>query len=143
MNTELQVQQVGDDLSMFNWTKVAEQFCTMEANTPEEKRILFKAMNQPDKRLSECINMTLNIKDIYAEVVQITDQNTGEIINAPRIVMIDTNGIGYQCVSKGMLSSLKKLFAVYGSPTWQEGLAVTVKQIKTRDNRSVLTLDID
>lgn len=123
---------------------ITNQYCSFKPNTKEEKAVLFKAMNNPEKRLADCINMTINVKDIYVETVTIVDQNSGEIIPVPRIVLIDVEGIGYQCVSKGVFGALKKLISLFGEPTWDEGISITVRSVKTRNgNNSVLTFDIE
>lgn len=124
---------------------VSDQYCSFVPQGPEDKKRLFKAMNNPEKRLADCINMTIKVQDIYSEIVVIVDQNTGEMIKAPRIVLIDADGVGYQCVSKGIFSALKKLIAIFGAPTWEGGLPLTVKQITKgsgKNTRSLLTFDV-
>lgn len=117
------------------------QFCSMNANTIEEKQILFKAQNTPQERLKDNINKTIMVKDVFVEVVQLQDQNTGEHIYAPRIVLIDTKGVGYQCVAKGVFSALKKIFNIFGAPTWEKGIALVPKLISKGTN-NILTLDM-
>lgn len=116
-------------------------FCSMNASTPEEKKVLFKAMNNPEHRLGEFINKKIMVKDIFAEVVECFNEMTGEITEAPRIVLIDDKGKGYQCVSKGVLSAMKKLFMTYGMPTWSTPIGLEVKQI-SKGEKKILTFDI-
>lgn len=122
-------------------TTATSSFCSLTASTIEEKASLFKAMNNPDFRVSDCINKTIMAKDVYCETVQCVNRNTGEVTHAPRIVIIDMEGKGYQCVSIGMLGALKKVFQVFGMPTWEQGLPLEIKQIKKGD-RSLLTFDV-
>lgn len=121
---------------------VADQYCSIKPNTKEQKAMIYRAMNNPDKRLADMINMEIAVTDMYCEVVQLADQNTGEIVNMPRIVLIDENGVSYQCVSKGIFSSVRKLIGLYGEPTWHEPIHLIVKSIKTRNSTTALTLDI-
>lgn len=117
-------------------------FCSITPKTQEDKSILFKAMNNPDYRIADFINMTIQVKDVYCETVKCVNRQTGESVRAPRIVLIDNEGKGYQCVSIGMLGGLKKLFAVFGMPNeWETPLPVTIKQI-TKGDRSLLTFDV-
>jgi hypothetical protein len=116
-------------------------FCSMKADTPKAKASLFKAMNNPEKRIADCINEVINAKDLFCEVVQCTNKETGEITPCPRVVIIDDKGIGYQAVSLGVFSAFKKLIAVYGSPTWATPLKLKVKQI-TKGDRKLLTFDV-
>lgn len=115
-------------------------FCSLTATTPEEKAKLFNLMNAPQHRLSDMINMSIEVTDIFVETVQCTNKD-GEIILTPRIVLIDKNGEGYQCVSMGIYGALKKLFSIYGTPHWEEPLSLTVKQI-TKGDYKILTLAV-
>lgn len=122
-------------------TTAQTQFTSMVAETPEEKAKLFNAMNNPDERLANCINMQIKAKDLYIEVVNCTNEETGEVTACPRIVIIDENGKSYQAVSIGIYSALKKVIQVFGSPTWAEPVTLEVKQI-TKGARKMLTLNV-
>lgn len=117
-------------------------FCSMTADTPTEKAALFKAMNNPEKRIGDCINTTIMAKDVFCETVKCVNKKTGEVNICPRTVIIDENGIGYQAVSLGVYSALKKLIQVFGLPTWESPLPVKVKQITKGDNK-ILTFDVE
>lgn len=122
-------------------TSAKTTFCSLQANTKAEKANLFKAMNNPEKRLGDCINMIINAKDIYCEVVECVNDKTGEITQCPRVVIIDDKGIGYQAVSIGIYSALKKIIQVFGAPTWNEPIPIEIKQI-TKGDRKLLTFDV-
>lgn len=117
-------------------------YCSIVAETNEDKAKIYNAMNNPDKRLKDCINEVIALTDVYVETVECTSETTGETIACPRVVLIDEDGIGYQAVSKGIFSALKKLFAIYGEPTkWDEPINVKVRQI-SNGTRNILTLDV-
>ena len=122
-------------------TQENAQYCSYVANTEEEKKKLFKALNNPDKRLADCVNMELEIKDVIAEIVETHNEETGEIQKAPRVVLIDKEGTSYQCVSSGIFNAVKKLMLVFGQPTWKKPIKVKVIQI-TKGTRKILSLDI-
>lgn len=133
-----------DDNSNFivDLTSRTTQYCSMVAQTANEKAILFNAMNNPAFRLGDCINQTINVKDVFVEVVNCTNEKTGEVQTCPRIVLIDDKKQGYQCVSIGVFSALKKLFGVYGEPqNWEKPVPLMVKQI-TKGERKMLTLNV-
>ena len=117
-------------------------FCSMVAKTPAEKAMLFKAMNNPEKRVGDCINMTIYAKDLFCEVVNCINQQNGEVQVCPRIVVIDDKGVGYQAVSLGVYSAIKKIIQVFGAPSWETPLPLVVKQI-TKGERKLLTFDVD
>lgn len=122
-------------------TTAKTQFCSMMAQTEDERASLFNAMNNPDKRLADCINMTINAKDIYVEVVDCTNEETGEVRACPRIVIIDDKGVSYQAVSLGIYSALKKVIQVYGAPTWATPIKLKVVQV-SKGTRKMLTLNV-
>lgn len=117
-------------------------FCSLKANTLAEKAMLFKAMNNPANRIGDCINMTINAKDLFCEVVNCVNQQTGEVQGCPRIVIIDDKGVGYQAVSLGVFSAIKKIIQVFGAPSWETPLPLVVKQI-TKGERKLLTFDVE
>ena len=116
-------------------------YTSMKGDTVEEKSKLFNAMNNPDKRISDMIGKIINVKDVFVEEVRFADEETGEITYAPRIVVIDTNGESYQAVSVGVMSAFKKLFQLFGQPTWTNGIPLEVKQVKNGKN-NILTFAI-
>lgn len=122
-------------------TSAQTQFCSMKAQTKTEKAAMYNAMNNPDKRLADCINMKINAKDLYIEIVNCTNEETGETNACPRIVIIDDKGVSYQAVSIGIYSALKKAIQVFGAPTWEEPVTLEVKQI-TKGSKKMLTLNV-
>ena len=122
-------------------TSAQTQFCSLTASTREEKAALYNAMNNPDKRLADCINMKIEARDLYIEVVNCTNEETGEVNACPRIVIIDKDGVSYQAVSIGIYSALKKVIQVFGAPTWTDPVVLGVKQI-TKGNKKMLTLNV-
>lgn len=122
-------------------TTATQSFCSMKATNDKERTALFKIMNNPDFRLKDMINMELSVKDIYCEVVKCVNKNTGEVTAAPRIVLIDKDNKGYQCVSVGIYSAVKKLITIFGEPTWTKPINIIVKSIN-KDDRSILTFEV-
>ncbi len=136
-----------DEIIKYNPSMLSEltgqtnSFCSMSVDTHENKLLLYKAMNNPDKRIGDCINMEIRIKDVYCEVAKLVNKDTGEIEYVPRTVLIDDKGISYQAISKGVFTAVSKLFQVFGAPTWCDPITVKVRQISKGD-RNILTLDV-
>lgn len=131
------------DLSVNLEDQSSNFFSSLKGDSREEKTRLFKAKSNPDKRLSECINQKIYAKDLYMEVVNLTNKETGEIEQCPRVVLIDKDGVSYTSVSFGIYNALKSLCAVYGMPTWEEPIPLIVKQRQVGENKKSLTLDVD
>lgn len=131
---------MGFDISV-DMTSAQLSFSSLKAETDEEKANLFNAINNPEKRLADCINMKIKAKDLYIEVVNCTNEETGEVTACPRIVIIDEKGVSYQAVSLGIYSALKKVIQIFGAPTWEKAITLEVKQV-TKGTRKMLTLNI-
>lgn len=108
----------------------------------EKKKAIFHAMNTPDHKLSDAINMEINLENVYIAPTQVTDDQTGEVSILPLIVLIDASGESYVCSASGVLNALKRLFTIFGPPNeWKEPLKIKVKQISVKRG-SMLTIDI-
>lgn len=133
-----------NDLSLNLASTLSEKgstFCSVNLLTDESKRMVFNATVDPDKRLSDMINQTIVLKDVYAESVEMTDNETGEINSGVRIILFDKDGVSYQTTSSGIFNAIGRIIALFGRPTWEEGIAVTVKQIR-RGKGNMLTLNL-
>lgn len=123
-------------------TSAKKSYSSLAITTPEEKAIAFNAMNSPQFKVIDKVKETIMLKDIYVETVNCVNEKDGTIAVCPRIVLVDTEGNAYSCVSVGMFSSLHKLIQVYGEPTWHDGLPVTITHTATRSGYRVLGLKI-
>lgn len=132
--------EVDFDLSI-DFTSRKTDICTVVVETPEEQAALFNGVNNPKGRVADHINEVLHIKDIFIELVELTNTHTLELEKAPRIVLFDDKGNTFACVSWGIYRSLKKLVAAFGPPTWETPLPLCVRQIKKGD-KSVLTFEV-
>lgn len=157
---EIEVMEKAEVMAMNNSTAVAEQrvytfddmdfvgnltssqvsYCSFDAQTQDEKAQLFNIMNNPDFRTGDKINEVIEITDVFVEVVTCTNKDTGIENVCPRVVLIDKDGVGYQSVSIGIYSAVRKLFQAYGQPTWAEPIKVKIVQI-TKGTNKMLTLD--
>lgn len=142
-NDEMTVAMVDDNNKMIaDLTTRTMSYCSIVAETFEDKKILFNSMNNPEKRTGDCINEVINLRNVYVESVNCVNQDTGEVTVCPRVVLIDDNNVGYQSVSLGIFSALKKLFSTFGEPnTWDEAIPIKIKQL-TKGERKILTFEI-
>lgn len=120
-------------------------FCSMQVKTDEDRKKLFNAMSNPTGRVKDMVNLKLKIKDIFCESAEVNhvDEATGVVtqVTLPRIVLITDKGESYQAVSTGIFNAVKRLITVFGPPTWETPIEVTVKQI-TKDKNNILTLEL-
>lgn len=118
------------------------QFCSMVPKNEDEEITLFNAMNNPEKRIGDCINLTIEVKHVFCEVVTCINRETGESNICPRTVLIDKGGVGYQAVSMGIYSALKKIISIKGNPaSWKKPVKLQVVQV-TKGDRKLLTFNL-
>ena len=115
--------------------------CSIKGDSPEAKKLVYNASNNPKHKIDDYINKEIALQDIFVEIIELANEKTGELEQAPRIVLIDDQGESYQCVSNGIFGSLKKLITVFGEPTWVEPIHVIVKQVKVKRG-TMLTLEV-
>lgn len=128
------------DVSELNGSNLTA-FCSIKDDSFEGKMAVYNAANNPDAKVNDIINKRIELRDVYAETIEIANEDTGELEQAPRIVLIDKDGKSYQCVSAGIFGAIKKLNAIFGEPTWEPAIPVEVKQVPTKRG-SMLTLDV-
>ena len=116
-------------------------FCSIKEDSLEAKKLVHNASNNPTHKIDDYINKEIALKDVFVEIIELANENTGELEQAPRIVLIDDKGESYQCVSNGIFGSLKKLMAIFGEPTWEDPIHVVVKQVKVKRG-TMLTLEV-
>lgn len=104
-------------------------FCTMTAEDRTAKATLYNACANPAK-LSDNINLPIRMKHFYVEIIQCANKESGEMVNVPRVVIIDEMGKGYQAVSVGIYNAVKRIVSMYGNPTmWDEPLTVICQNV--------------
>lgn len=116
-------------------------FCSIQGGTHEAKAAVYNASNNPKHKVGDYINKVILVKDVLAEQIELVDDETGEVQTAVRVVLIDTKGESYQAVSTGIFNALKKAIAIFGAPTWEEGLPCLIKQVSVGKG-SMLTFDV-
>lgn len=125
-----------------NLKSTSTSYCSLNVNTQKEKEHLFNIISSPTDRIANIINEIIELKDIYVETVELTNEETGEVSFAPRTILIDKNGKSFECVSIGIFSALKKLFQIFGEPSiWEKPIKIKIKQIQ-KGTKSILTFSI-
>jgi hypothetical protein len=134
---------IADNGSRFvtDLTSASQSYSSAKPLDEIDRAILFNAISSPEKRLSDCINMKIKIKDVYCEPV-LLEQEKGGKEWCPRIVLIDIDGVGYQSVSKGVWGSMKNLIQLVGEPTYDLGVPIVVLQ-ETKGQNKILKFSLD
>ena len=118
---------------------------SLPQTTTEEIGALFARMQERARPIAECIGEVIEIEHVIAHGVELPDAD-GVVTEQPRIVLIAPDGSAVQCVSKGILNSLRTLIQMLGitpqpgQPLFTPALRAKVQQFPTGNNRRTYTL---
>ena len=113
-------------------------YCSMVAETRQDKAVLYNAVQNPDRKISDHINQKIQFVNVKMEQVEMTDEETGDTRKAIRTILITPDGKGILCTSNGIARSLYDMFTIFGTPdTWEgEVMECIVRQVETGKGRT-------
>lgn len=115
-------------------------YCSMTAADDKAKVTLYNACSNPS-RLSDMVNKRIKMLHVYAEVIQIVNEKSGELVSVPRVIIIDEQGKGYQAVSVGIYNAVKRIISMFGEPdTWDRPHTVEVQNVNLKDGQHTFNL---
>ncbi len=118
-------------------------FCSIVDDGSRESKIaIYNAINNKGESLDDYKNKVLEVVDVAAHPVSLTDENTGEVVDALRMVVIDKDGKNYDAVSQGIASSFQKIFAIVGPAPFNPPLKIMVVEQKTRKGFKTNTIEL-
>lgn len=113
---------------------INKSMTTMECNTTADKKIFFNAVQNPSSKVSDYINKTITIKDVYME--QAEYEGDEGVTKGVKTVIITPDGDGILANSMGVARALYGIFDIFGMPSeWDEPMTVMVKQVETPKGR--------
>ena len=88
---------------------------------------------QNAEKLDEHLNEPLNMTNAVAQAVQVTDDQTGEISNTVRVIIVTDDNKAYAATSPTLAAGLNTMFGIFGTPnTWTEPLCIKVVERRSR-----------
>lgn len=128
---------------LMDLTSKRTTWSSINPKTEKEKVAFYNAVNTPTKRLKEMLNLEVEISNVYAEVIDFIDRESGEATPGVRMVFIAPDGTSYQAASKGIYSCTQKLFNIFGTPdTWKHPVKIRPKEVSKAADRNVLVFEI-
>lgn len=115
--------------------------------TRKSKIDIYNAVNGANESIADHIGEVLEVVNVVAHPIELVDENTGEVVDALRTVLIDKSGKSYVAVSQGIASAISKIFSIVGMPdnnAWvKEPVKMKIKQVNTRNGvNKVLTIEL-
>ena len=141
--SENQALATGHEANAANFADTGVQiYSSIKGTDPETRKKIYTAVSASDS-LRDFLNKKLNIVDVIAQNVQLTDDKTGEVSSAVRIVLIDDKGKAYGSVSTGVYQSLTNLFAIVGKPEeWLTPMVITPVEKMGRRGFRFISLEL-
>ena len=113
----------------------------IDTSTREGKIKLYSALQNAEK-LDEHLNEPLEMVNAVAQAVQVTDDQTGEVSNTVRVIIVTADHKAYAATSPTLAAGLNTMFGIFGTPnTWAEPL--TIKVIERRSRRGFKFFSIE
>lgn len=113
----------------------------IDTSTREGKIKLYSALQNAEK-LDEHLNEPLAMVNAVAQAVQVTDDQTGEVSNTVRVIIVTADNKAYAATSPTLAAGLNTMFGIFGTPNvWDEPL--TIKVIERRSRRGFKFFSIE
>lgn len=92
------------------------------------------------KPLAENLNKKINLANVVVQIVEMADEQTGELREVPRTILIDADGTAYHAISNGVFRAVENILGILGAPdSWPSPVAVKVQREGT-GNRQYFTI---
>lgn len=119
-------------------------FSTIAADTFDEKRRVLSLMTNAKSLASEeMLGKPINLRNIIVQAVEIADEQTGEVNEQPRIILVDDEDNAYSAISNGLIRSIESIMSMFGHPsTWEGAIPVEVVEKRGRSGFRFYTLNI-
>lgn len=137
-------------LCVFNDAKFGDLFTSFSPDDMDGKVKLYNAINSPDQRIGDYINTPIVVRDVVVSKVKLAERIDANSPNWSaddkerdgfRVILIDMEGKSYTATSTGIYNSVSTLRKVFGTLHFDDGMKVIVKQITTKNGKS-LTLSL-
>lgn len=148
MSDEKQPEQTSAEVTIYRPQTVMEFFgavgpgvlATFDPKTPEGARMLIAATLGELPKIKEAINTDIYVAHIYSNPAHRTNEQTGELDEWRRIVLLDDKGRGFTCGSAGIGKSLGIIALVRGNPPWIPPVKCRVRAEDISGGKTWITL---
>lgn len=107
-------------------------YSSIKNDTFEGKIAVAQALSA-SKPVADNLGTEFRLKHIIVQSVQIADDESGEINEAPRVTLVDADGNAFHGTSVGLLSAARNIIAQLGEPeSWTASPRVQVVEERGR-----------
>lgn len=106
-------------------------------------RKLIAAAQTKSVSLADNLGAEIALRNFIVQSVNLEDDKTGEVNEAPRVTLIAEDGTAYHATSVGLLSALRNVIATLGEPdSWPEALPIKVVEQRGRSGYRFMTIEL-
>ncbi len=143
--TELETTTTGRverELDAMRSGVVAGMYSSIVGDDTAARLANFNAVTNSEP-VSEYLDQQIDLRHIIIQAADVTDEETGEVSQVPRIILVDAAGRAYHAMSQGLFTSVKNLIAFVGEPTeWTESIPVKITEKRTRKGFRTMTIEL-
>lgn len=117
---------------------------TMDGDDRASRIATLQAMTDSTP-LDEVMGEELELANYVVQPVEMPDEETGELVQVPRIILVTSDGKAYHAISGGIFSALKNISSILGMPSKDNDewpVKVTPSTDRTRKGYKVFTLKV-
>lgn len=119
-----------------------DMYSSFTGNDFDTQVKMFEAVSNSEP-ISDNLGKVIQLKDVVVQRVEMSDEDTGEVSEGARVILIDADGSPYHAISQGLLTSLKNLFLMAGEPkTWPAPVPVKVVQKQGKGKNRYFTIQV-
>lgn len=140
-NTNLMNTTEANAPAAFMQEAAADTYISFPMTDPASRIAAYNAINNPDAKVADMINKTIALKDVVMIPVTLVNDETGEVENAMRSILVDADGTTYTATATGIFNSLKNIYLIFGTLHFDNPVTVEVNQVATKRGNT-LTLKL-
>lgn len=110
-------------------------YSSIKGDDLDTRKRVFTAVSNAEN-ISDHLGVTFNVVDVIVQPVSSENEETGEIEEYERTVLMTADGGAFAASSSGILTALGNLLTIVGEPSgWPDGgIALQVVEKKSRKN---------
>ena len=122
-----------NELTLVDEMEQAQKECYTSLNLETEatRKMLFKISESADGRVSDNLNKTIMLKDLFLQRYKKVNEETGELEVKTRTILIDKDGKSYASASRGLYNSILRFMSIMGKPDeWESPIAIEIQEVQ-------------
>lgn len=141
MTNEVAKVEQNNELALDQERATRRTYCSVKADTIEDKKRLFQASLKCDELLNNVVGQVIAVKDVLIQETDVVEN--GEPRLKTRTILFDANGKTYVTPSIYFYNSIKNMMNFLGNPTeWNEPVEIKITKLDLGDGKKPLSFEL-